>query len=156
MATPDLFTDSRLGTELLHKTDVAPVAASSDSERTIVSRMLDTGTKAPLTSSVGRLFDAVAALVNLRQQNRFEGQAAMVLEHLADVSERYYDVPLRQSTDGPAVADWEPMVRQLHADLVAGVDLPEIAARFDNGLAELIVAAQLAERSQENVPGSSG
>ena len=59
---------------------LAPVASFSDSELAVIAQMLTKGINAPLTSSAGRLFDAVASILGLRQRVTFEGQAAMELE----------------------------------------------------------------------------
>ena len=56
------------------------MADLSEQEKSLLRQMLEKQINAPLTSSVGRLFDAVAALVGLRQASSFEGQAAMELE----------------------------------------------------------------------------
>ena len=93
----------------------------------------------PRTSSLGRLFDGVAALCGLPGVINFEGQAAMALEFAADQDcEEAYPFPL--TGDEPAVADWEPMVRAILADRSAGVPLGRVSARFHNALAELAVS----------------
>ena len=106
--------------------------------RTLLS-MLSGGHHAPRTSSMGRLFDAVAALCGLPRVASFEGQAAMALEFAADESvPEAYPLPLGEGT--PAMADWEPLVRAMLADVAAGEPLPRISARFHNALAMLAVA----------------
>jgi hydrogenase maturation protein HypF len=71
------------GDAALEMDDLAPVRAFSISERHLLSRMLARGVNAPVTTSAGRLFDGVAALIGLNQEVNFEGQAAMALEFAA-------------------------------------------------------------------------
>lgn len=93
----------------------------------------------PRTSSLGRLFDAAAALCGLPPVISFEGQAAMALEFAADEQcEESY--PFVLADGNPWVADWEPAMRDLLADRAANVPVAVISARFHNGLAELAVA----------------
>ena len=97
----------------------------------------------PRTSSLGRLFDALAALCGLPAVISFEGQAAMALEFAADEScTEAYCLPL--AAGAPAVADWEPLVRAVLRDRAAGESAARISARFHNALADLAVA--VAER----------
>jgi hydrogenase maturation protein HypF len=112
--------------------DVAPVRAWSSGERATLVTMLEKGLHTPRTSSAGRLFDAVAALIGIRQICTFEGQAAMELEWSLEgyESEERYDV---------ASEDWEPIVRGIVGDLRRGVPVGRIAARFHNSLTEIIV-----------------
>ncbi len=93
----------------------------------------------PRTSSLGRLFDAVAALCGLPPVISFEGQAAMALEFAADEDcQEAYSFAL--SDGDPGVADWEPALRAILADRGAGVPIGRISARFHNTLADLAVA----------------
>ena len=99
----------------------------------------------PRTSSLGRLFDGVAALCGLSPLSvSFEGQAAMALEFVADPNvDSAYPLPL--SGDGPAVVDWEPMIREIIADRARGLPVARISAQFHNALAE--VAAAIAQHA---------
>ena len=98
------------------------------------------GVNAPRTSSMGRLFDAVSAMVGLRRHRQFEGQAAMALEFaVREGVDDHYEFAAAPAGPGPVVADWEPAILQILADLRGGLSAGEIAARFHNGLARLIV-----------------
>ncbi|XVL53594.1 carbamoyltransferase HypF [Methylobacter sp. G7] len=103
--------------------------------RPALSRQLN----CPRTSSVGRLFDAVASLLGLCHINQHEGQAAMALEMSAtsSASDQHYDFRIEYTT--PIVIDWKITLEQLLEDRShSPVEL--IAAKFHNTLAEIIVA----------------
>jgi hydrogenase maturation protein HypF len=105
--------------------------------------MVASGTRSPVTTSAGRLFDAVAALVGLHPKAGFEGQAAMALEALADPRERSaYPLPLvpAASEITPALLDWEPLLLALLEDGARGVDASIRSARFHNALVDGIAA----------------
>jgi hydrogenase maturation protein HypF len=129
------------GDTLFAMDDLAPVRAFSPQERRTLQGMLAKRINSPRTSAAGRLFDAVAAILALHLEAQFEGQAAMELEWaLADVvtDESY---PMNITGDGsPLVIDWEPMVRQILADLRHDLPPGRIAAMFHNALVESIVA----------------
>jgi hydrogenase maturation protein HypF len=115
------------------------IADLNQSERALWRQMLTKNINAPLTSSAGRLFDAVASLIGLRQRASFEGQAAMDLEFARrpKVRDAY---PFRMTNASPLVIDWEPAIHELLADVAHGENSRVISARFHNMLVELIVA----------------
>jgi hydrogenase maturation protein HypF len=127
-----------LGKELFDRDDLAPLRDFSQSERDILRVMLRGGVNAPWTSSAGRLFDAVASLLDIRQTVAFEGQAAMELEFALEGTEAAELYPFALTT--PGVLDWEPMVRAILEDIRLGSPAGTIARRFHDTLAEMIVA----------------
>ena len=69
-----------MGEDAFARDDLAPIGGLAPSERRLLAQMLEREVNTPVTSSMGRLFDGVAALIGLRQRVSFEGQAAMALE----------------------------------------------------------------------------
>ncbi|MCB0256578.1 MAG: carbamoyltransferase HypF, partial [Anaerolineae bacterium] len=139
------------GEEILDWDFVAPVRALRRDERGLLAQMLARGINAPVTTSAGRLFDGVAALLGLHQQVTFEGQAAMALEFAADPHEAgAYTINLLRKPDNSSssfsdhrsslILDWQPLVEEILSDLRRGVSSGMMAARFHNALVEAIVA----------------
>jgi hydrogenase maturation protein HypF len=98
------------------------------------------GVNSPLTSSAGRLFDAVAAILGVRDAVDYEGQAAIELEQRADPAETAA-YPAAIDDGDPLVIRVGDLVRAVVADLRGGVPAATVAARFHHGLADATVAA---------------
>ncbi len=126
-----------LGDQLWEQRDL--LTNFTDAETKTLRGMLNHRVNSPITSSAGRLFDGVAALIGLRTHTTFEGQAAMELEFAVTpgVTEGYPFV-LRETE--PLVIDWEPAIRALLNDREQRVASGVMAARFHNLLANTILA----------------
>jgi hydrogenase maturation protein HypF len=146
-----------LGEAVFDTPDLPPLQTFSSAELRLLHQMLAQQVNAPLTSSAGRLFDAIAALVGLQQRVSFEGQAAMALEFALQEArtEETYAFGFGQTAQVPVIVDWEPVLRAVIDDVRHGVPTKSIAAKFHNTLADIIVA--MAQRcGQERVILSGG
>ncbi|MEZ5419864.1 MAG: hypothetical protein R2708_21320 [Vicinamibacterales bacterium] len=126
----------------------------ADDEWRVLGRAEARGVNAPVTTSMGRLVDAVAGLAGVRDVMRFEGQAAMLLEQAVDPAE-HQAYPTHLVPPDPAwfpgawapppmVVDWAPMIEALLDDLDRHVPVGAIAARVHLALADALVAVATA------------
>jgi hydrogenase maturation protein HypF len=121
----------------------------------VLIAMMEKGVNAPLTSSMGRLFDAVAAILGLCYENTFDAQAAMALEFCAiDEPENVngYTVAMIQEKDGVLVVDSAPLIRAVVSDLVSGVPQRQISARFHQTLIDQFTAIGVRLAEQTGIP----
>jgi hydrogenase maturation protein HypF len=113
---------------------LAPVAGVSTEDRVTLRGQLEKKINTPMTSSMGRLFDAAAALSGVRQTVNYEGQAAIEFEALVDAAEAgTYSFGLELDQVRVRAA-----VEALIEDVMAGVHVSKISARFHNGLAACV------------------
>lgn len=120
----------------------------------LVRTMLERRINTPITSSAGRLFDAVAALAGIRDVVSYEGQAAMQLEDLATglPAEGVYPFDLVETSSPPGskpvwIVDTRPLIRAIVADAEQGGAADRIARRFHSTLVAAISAVCIRLRS---------
>jgi hydrogenase maturation protein HypF len=125
------------------------VRACPPAERDLLARQFGTGAGCVPTSSMGRLFDAVASLAGVRHTVEYEAEAAIVLEGLSrtEAPGEAYGWEIRAANDGLDIADPGPVIRRIADDLLAGVAPAVVGRRFHTAVAELI--ATLAVRCRE-------
>jgi len=130
-----------LGEDLFGRDDLLPLRAFSQEERAVLRTMLAKRVQSPVTTSAGRLFDAVSSLLGIRQTMSFEGQAAMELEFAIPDSAPDEEYPFRLARgEDRLLVDWEPIVRAILEDAARGTSAGAIAAKFHNALASSIAA----------------
>jgi hydrogenase maturation protein HypF len=115
----------------------------------VLATMIERRLNSPQTSSIGRLFDAVAALIGIRNEVIYEGQAAIELERIADPDTSAY--PYQLTTGEPFQIQLHEMIVAIIADLQRRVAIDQIAGRFHQALAQALVAGCLAVRQQTSL-----
>jgi len=113
-----------------------PVAARHRGEWPVLVEMIERGLNSPMASSAGRLFDAVSALLDLGDQNAYEGQGAMKLE--ASASPQWSGYPWAWRSRSPFVVDPLPTIRHIVDDAANGVTRDVIAGRFHCTVADML------------------
>jgi hydrogenase maturation protein HypF len=130
------FLAHHFGREFL-KVDIPFVRQLKRPKVDLLLRVMEQGVNSPLTSSCGRLFDAVAALIGIRQQVNYEAQAAIELEMTISASADETGYPLELVPDGDSwIIGTRPLFAALLDDLSRNVPVGGISWRFHNGLVE--------------------
>jgi hydrogenase maturation protein HypF len=127
--------------------DLPPVKAACGDDLSMLKSMLEHKINSPLTSSMGRLFDAAAALAGIRSQVNYEAQAAIEFEALANSDEnKAYTFEISKSKQNlenqginPLEICTKTMLTELIVDWRSGIPVNDISAKFHNGLANMIV-----------------
>ena len=127
----------------------APATQLDEIERGVLRRQLEREVACVPTSSMGRLFDAVASLLDLRHHITYEAQAAIDLE-MAAVSTADQEPGYRFGVNGPII-DPTGVVTAVVADRAAGLPVPAIAARFHRGVADLVVTLAEGVRAEHGL-----
>ncbi|HET7902540.1 MAG TPA: carbamoyltransferase HypF [Candidatus Nanopelagicales bacterium] len=131
--------------------DLPPVAAAGPGELAAVGSMVRSGVGCTPTTSMGRLFDAVASLLDVRHDVDYEGQAAMELEALAgDRGGLSWRVPVRDR-DGVLELDPRPVVTAATVAVRGGAPVRAAAAAFHDAVADSVVTAALAVRAAHGI-----
>jgi hydrogenase maturation protein HypF len=111
----------------------------------IIEQMLEKRINSPFTSSVGRLFDGVASIMNIRQFANFEAQGAMELEfetyNRANLNCDIYNYSFEKNPSGFMEINWHEMIREITGELHSGISGSIISVKFHNTLADIIKAA---------------
>jgi hydrogenase maturation protein HypF len=130
--------------------DIPFVQQLDQSSWRVLSQMASKHINSPATSSLGRLFDAVAALLGIRGHVLYEGQAAIEMEVLANTVHTSTTHPYSFAIHGekPALLDVAPLIRAIVSDIQQGIPIPQIAARFHLSIAELLAQACFVVRQQ--------
>lgn len=112
----------------------------SQQELNLVKIMLARNLNSPFTSSIGRLFDGVAAILGLCEKISFEGQGAMSLEYAINdlKTDEYYSYEIKRN-ESPWIVDWELMMTEIIEDSLNHIPIPKIAAKFHNTLVEIMI-----------------
>ncbi|RME37221.1 MAG: carbamoyltransferase HypF, partial [Deltaproteobacteria bacterium] len=140
--------------------DIPLVHSLDKGEVRLLQQMMARGLNSPMTSSCGRLFDAVAALCGLRDRVSYEGQAALELEMAIDREEveHLYAWTLREDESESLQLDVRPLIRGVVDDILVGSGAGEIACRFHLSLAQAVtdVCVRLSSRTGLKTVALSG
>jgi hydrogenase maturation protein HypF len=117
----------------------------------ILEKAIEKKINAPLTSSMGRLFDAVSSLLSIRDEVHYEGQAAIELEMIADHRVKDEYLFHTEKDRSPMAIDPTEMIRGIVRDLIEGMSSSEISGKFHRTIVRLIIETCEAIRSGERL-----
>jgi hydrogenase maturation protein HypF len=128
------------------------VGKRSGEERRVLGRMIEQGVNSPPTSSMGRLFDGISALIGVREVAHYDAQAAIELEQLIEPGT--VGEPLEwelHRDESPMRIDPRPLVRQLTAETERGAGAAELSLRFHSTVVEMVRRTCLEARERSGV-----
>jgi len=137
--------------------DFSPVIAACGDDKAMLRTMLENEISTPKTSSVGRLFDAIASLAGVRNEVTYEGQAAIEFENFANHEERSFyefgvNTPSRAPNgQKPFSIGTKSLYDSVVKDIRNGIEIPTIAAKFHNGLAKVSVEVSKLARDRYGI-----
>ncbi|MCD6384831.1 carbamoyltransferase HypF [Candidatus Sumerlaeota bacterium] len=117
----------------------------------ILQQVINRGIHSPLTSSMGRLFDGISAILGVRGTVNYEGQAAMELEFLASFSKDDGTYPYSFIDEEPIRIDYRPLIEAVIDDITQGQRIQTIARRFHHTLASIVESVAIAARKQTGI-----
>ena len=137
----------RIGATYLHRAfgngfldlDIPFVRRIDREQWRLIARMIERGINAPPTSSLGRLFDAIAAIAGIRDVALYEGQAAIELETTATPDPHPYPFALLPGT--PMRIDVTPTIHAIVEDIRAGAPVARVGGRFHSTVADMLAQA---------------
>lgn len=132
--------------------ELPSVKALCGDELTVIKSQLEHNINTPMTSSMGRLFDAVASLAGVRHQINYEAQAAIELEALVDPLEnKSYPFRIESEHNDPGFIDPAPILAAVCTDILSHTPVHIIAARFHNTIADIVCQTSCIIRSKTGI-----
>lgn len=123
---------SRIGIALLYETyGYLPVSLGENSD--IVLNILENDINCPPASSIGRLFDGISAILNIKRKASYEGQGAIAVENSSHETDDIYEYQI-ENKNGMYLFDWRPMIKGIICDIKDNKDKGMLAAKFMNTL----------------------
>ena len=131
------------GKDIFLREGVASLNAFSQKEKNNIKIMLEKGINSPITTSVGRIFDAVSSILDIRHVIQFEGQAAMELEFSLDEikTDDVYSFSVEKCSCNKVAHNvvGSQLIKEILNDIKSGISKNLISAKFHNTLADIIV-----------------
>jgi hydrogenase maturation protein HypF len=127
-----------------------------DFDTEIILNLIDKKINSPLCSSLGRLFDGIASLIDLKQYASYEGQAAMGLENILkeESIKESYKFEIIKAEENNYIIEWDSLIKDILNDLENNISRQIISAKFHNALVEIIIdMCKLADVKQITLSG---